>query len=40
MDVGSWEETFLEYTDSKPNGPEAIAMDFTFPQANVLFGKA
>lgn len=24
--------------DSKPNGPEAIALDFTFPLAKILFG--
>lgn len=34
----SWEETFNGYTDVKRNGPEAIAMDFVFNGANVLFG--
>ena len=28
---GMWEETFGGHTDSKPNGPSAVAMDFTFP---------
>lgn len=35
---GAWEEDFQNFHDSKPNGPEAIALDFTFPQAEVLFG--
>ena len=26
-----WQETFGGHTDSKPNGPTAVAMDFTFP---------
>lgn len=37
-DPGSWEENFKSHHDSKPNGPEAIALDFTFPQADILFG--
>ena len=37
-DPGSWEENFKSHHDSKPYGPEAIALDFTFNQANVLFG--
>lgn len=37
-DPGSWEENFKSHHDSKPRGPEAIALDFTFPQADVLFG--
>lgn len=36
---GAWEEDFNSFHDSKPYGPEAIALDFTFPQASVLFGK-
>lgn len=35
---GAWEEDFKSHHDSKPNGPEAVALDFTFPQAGVLFG--
>lgn len=40
---GAWEEDFVQdnlfiHHDSKPNGPEAVALDFTFPQAQVLFG--
>lgn len=37
-DPGEWEENFKGHHDSKPYGPEAIAMDFSFPQASVLFG--
>lgn len=37
-DPDSWEEAFEEFVDLKPNGPEAIAMDFTFPESDVLFG--
>ncbi|GAB0095795.1 neutral alpha-glucosidase AB [Sergentomyia squamirostris] len=37
-DPGAWEENFKSHHDSKPKGPEAIALDFTFPQAEVLFG--
>lgn len=38
-DPGAWDENFKSHHDSKPNGPEAIALDFSFPQAQVLFGK-
>lgn len=37
-DPGAWEENFKGHHDSKPNGPSAVALDFTFHQANVLFG--
>ncbi|XP_039959611.1 neutral alpha-glucosidase AB isoform X2 [Bactrocera tryoni] len=37
-DAGAWEENFKSHHDSKPYGPEAIALDFTFPEAEVLFG--
>lgn len=37
-DPGAWEENFKGHHDVKPNGPSAIALDFTFHQANVLFG--
>lgn len=37
-DPDSWEETFNGITDVKRNGPEAIAMDFVFHGADVLFG--
>ncbi|XP_034119570.1 neutral alpha-glucosidase AB [Drosophila albomicans] len=35
---GSWEENFKSHHDSKPYGPEAVALDFSFPAAEVLFG--
>lgn len=38
-DPGSWEENFKSHHDAKPNGPEAIALDFAFPQAQLLFGN-
>lgn len=37
-DPDSWEESFMGVIDTKPNGPEAVAIDFTFPQSEVLFG--
>lgn len=37
-DPGAWEENFKSHHDSKPNGPEGLAMDFTFPQGKVLYG--
>lgn len=35
----SFQESFLTFVDTRPRGPEAVAMDFTFPKADVLFGK-
>jgi mannosyl-oligosaccharide alpha-1,3-glucosidase len=35
-----WEETFGSNTDSKPKGPESVAMDITFPEASHVFGLA
>lgn len=37
-DPESWDESFRGVIDTKVNGPEAVALDFTFPQAEVLFG--
>lgn len=37
-DPGAWEENFKSHHDSKKHGPEAIALDFSFPQADILFG--
>ncbi len=37
---GSWEESFGNFNDSKPNGPEAVAADFIFHNSEVLFGIA
>lgn len=33
-----WEETFGGNTDSKPRGPESVAMDITFPGYTHVFG--
>ncbi|KAL4894538.1 glycosyl hydrolases family 31-domain-containing protein [Aspergillus ambiguus] len=33
-----WEETFGGNTDSKPRGPESVAMDITFPGYSHVFG--
>lgn len=35
-----WEETFGGNTDSKPKGPESVAMDITFPGYGHVFGLA
>ncbi|XP_043256915.1 neutral alpha-glucosidase AB [Colletes gigas] len=37
-DPGAWEENFKTHHDSKPYGPEAIAMDFSFPGAEHAYG--
>jgi alpha 1,3-glucosidase len=33
-----WEESFSGTSDSKPKGPSAIAMDFTFVNTNDVYG--
>jgi alpha 1,3-glucosidase len=33
-----WDETFGGNTDSKPKGPEAVAMDISFPGYEHVFG--
>jgi len=35
-----WEETFGGNTDSKPKGPESVAMDITFPGYSHVYGLA
>ncbi|XP_043482862.1 neutral alpha-glucosidase AB [Leptopilina heterotoma] len=37
-DQGAWEENFKSHHDSKPLGPEAIALDFSFPGAEHVYG--
>ncbi|KAH0541134.1 neutral alpha-glucosidase AB [Cotesia glomerata] len=37
-DQGAWEENFKSFHDSKPRGPEAIALDFSFPDAEHAYG--
>lgn len=35
---GCWDESFLSFTDSKPNGPEALSLDIAFPGAQHVYG--
>uniref|UniRef100_A0A3B1KI47 Neutral alpha-glucosidase AB n=1 Tax=Astyanax mexicanus TaxID=7994 RepID=A0A3B1KI47_ASTMX len=35
---GMWEETFKTHSDSKPNGPTSISLDFSFPGVEHLYG--
>ncbi|KAF3927139.1 Alpha-glucosidase [Dactylellina cionopaga] len=35
---GGWDETFGGNTDSKPRGPEAVAMDISFPGYEHVYG--
>ncbi|XP_065094269.1 neutral alpha-glucosidase AB-like [Ochlerotatus camptorhynchus] len=35
---GEWEEEFNGFVDTKPRGPESLGVDFTFHQAEILFG--
>ncbi|KAL4400419.1 glucosidase II [Malassezia pachydermatis] len=37
-DHGEWEETWAGTTDSKPKGPEGIALDISFPGYDTLYG--
>jgi alpha 1,3-glucosidase len=37
-DPNMWEESFSGNTDSKPHGPQAIAMDFTFHDTDHVYG--
>lgn len=37
-DAGAWEENFKEHHDAKPFGPEAVAMDFSFPGSEHAYG--
>jgi len=34
----SWSESFNSHTDSRPNGPTALAFDVTFPDAEHVYG--
>ncbi|OXU24605.1 hypothetical protein TSAR_003579 [Trichomalopsis sarcophagae] len=38
LDPGAWEEEFRGHKDSKPLGPEAVALDFGFPEARYAYG--
>uniref|UniRef100_A0A8C1ETP2 Neutral alpha-glucosidase AB n=1 Tax=Cyprinus carpio carpio TaxID=630221 RepID=A0A8C1ETP2_CYPCA len=35
---GMWEETFKSHTDSKPNGPTSISLDFSLPGVEHVYG--
>ncbi|XP_030647967.1 neutral alpha-glucosidase AB isoform X2 [Chanos chanos] len=35
---GMWEETFKSHTDSKPNGPTSVSLDFSFPGVEHVYG--
>uniref|UniRef100_A0AAR2JC93 Neutral alpha-glucosidase AB n=1 Tax=Pygocentrus nattereri TaxID=42514 RepID=A0AAR2JC93_PYGNA len=35
---GLWEETFKTHTDSKPNGPTSISLDFSLPGVEHVYG--
>lgn len=37
-DDGAWEETFGGHTDTKPNGPMSVGMDFSFPGREYVYG--
>ena len=37
-DPGAWEENYKSHHDVKPLGPEAIALDFSFPGAEHVYG--
>uniref|UniRef100_A0A8C4ZZK5 Glucosidase II alpha subunit b n=1 Tax=Gadus morhua TaxID=8049 RepID=A0A8C4ZZK5_GADMO len=35
---GMWEETFKSHTDTKPNGPSAVSLDFSLPGVEHVYG--
>jgi alpha 1,3-glucosidase len=35
---GCWSETFLQFTDSKPSGPEGMSLDISFPGFEHVYG--
>lgn len=37
-DPGAWEENYKSHHDTKPYGPEAVALDFSFPGADRAYG--
>uniref|UniRef100_A0A8C7J6J6 Neutral alpha-glucosidase AB n=1 Tax=Oncorhynchus kisutch TaxID=8019 RepID=A0A8C7J6J6_ONCKI len=38
LEDGMWEETFKSHTDSKPNGPSSISLDFSLPGVENVYG--
>jgi mannosyl-oligosaccharide alpha-1,3-glucosidase len=37
-DIGAWEENFKGHHDTKPHGPSAVGLDFSFPGADYAYG--
>ncbi|XP_051929515.1 neutral alpha-glucosidase AB isoform X1 [Hippocampus zosterae] len=35
---GMWDETFKSFTDTKPNGPTAVGLDFSLPGVEHVYG--
>lgn len=35
---GCWSETFLQFTDAKPRGPQAMSLDISFPGFEHVYG--
>ncbi|KAF7228318.1 neutral alpha-glucosidase AB isoform X6 [Nothobranchius furzeri] len=38
VEEGMWEETFKSHSDSKPNGPSAVSLDFSLPGVEHVYG--
>ncbi|XP_056135833.1 neutral alpha-glucosidase AB isoform X5 [Lampris incognitus] len=38
VEDGMWEETFKSHSDSKPNGPSSISLDFSLPGVEHVYG--
>ncbi|KAJ0002884.1 hypothetical protein NQD34_008033 [Periophthalmus magnuspinnatus] len=38
IEEGMWEESFKSHTDTKPNGPSAISLDFSLPGVENVYG--
>ncbi|KAM6953642.1 neutral alpha-glucosidase AB [Aplochiton taeniatus] len=38
VEDGMWEETFKSHTDTKPNGPSSISLDFSLPGVEHVYG--
>uniref|UniRef100_A0A667WLH2 Glucosidase II alpha subunit n=1 Tax=Myripristis murdjan TaxID=586833 RepID=A0A667WLH2_9TELE len=38
VEDGMWEETFKSHSDSKPNGPSAVSLDFSLPGVEHVYG--
>ncbi|XP_072293814.1 neutral alpha-glucosidase AB isoform X2 [Eucyclogobius newberryi] len=38
VEEGMWEESFKSHTDTKPNGPSAVSLDFSLPGVEHVYG--